>query len=95
MKQSVKMSIPQYNAFRKAQEDGDDKTADAIMELGFQEDWNPSLIEATEAEILEEEQEIPNEDILDAVAAGLSNKEIYGKFGISAQKLSVIKKGAK
>ena len=89
----VKMSIAQYNDFRKAQADKNPERAQAIMDLGHQEHYDPSDVGATEAEIIEESY--TNDDIMDDLAAGLGNKEVCVKYGISAQKLGSIKKGAK
>jgi len=90
---TVKMSIAQWNAREKAIKEGDTKKAAAILDLGFQPEYDDSLLAATEAVILDE-VELSPEDILDDVAAGLSNKEIYGKYDISPKKLSMIKKEA-
>ena len=87
------MSIAQYNDFRKAQADKDFERAQAIMDLGYQAEYDPSDVGASEAEIIDEEY--TNENILDDVAGGMDNKEIYAKYGISPAKLASIKKGAK
>ena len=89
----VKMSIPQYNDFRKAQADKDTARADAIYALGYQTEYDPSDVGASEAEIIDEEY--TNENILDDLAGGMENKEICEKYSISPQKLGSIKKGAK
>lgn len=89
----VKMSIPQYEDFRKAQAGGNHSRADAIMALGFQKEYDPADVGATEAEIIEEAY--TNDDILDDIAGGMENKEICEKYDISPQKLGSIKKGAK
>ena len=88
----MKMSIPQYNDFRKAQADKNTPRAEAIMALGFQADYDPSDVGATEAEIIEEAY--TNDDIMDDLAAGMENKDICEKYGISPQKLASIKKKA-
>ena len=85
---TVKMSIAQWNAREKAIKEGDTKKAAAILDLGFQPEYDDSLVDATDAVIVEPE------DILDDLAAGLSNKEIYEKYDISPKKLSMIKKEA-
>ena len=89
----VKMGMAQYADFRKAQADKDFSRAEAIYDLGYQEQYDPTDVGASEAEIIDEEY--TNENILDDVAAGLTNKEICEKYSISAQKLGSIKKGAK
>ena len=89
----VKMSIPQYNDFRKAKDNKDNSRAQAIMDLGYQSDYDPTDVGASEAEIIDEEY--TNDNILDDVAGGLTNKEIYEKYDISPAKLVSIKKGAK
>lgn len=87
----TKMSVAQYDDLRKAQAAGDKVRAAAIMDMGYQPKYDPLLVEATKAEILSEEPEIPHEDILDALHKGLTDEEIMAKFKISAQVLGVIK----
>ena len=89
----VKMSIAQYNDFKKAKDEGNSDRAEEILSMGYQAVYDPSDVGVTEAEIMDEEY--TNENILDDVAAGMENKEIYDKYGISPQKLAQIKKGAK
>ena len=89
----TKMSIAQYNDMRKAQADGDQPRAEAIVALGYQKEYDPSDVGATEADIIE--QAYTEENILDDVAAGLENAEICEKYEISPQKLGSLKKKAK
>ncbi len=86
----VKMSISQWNAYQAAKKSGDTKKSAKIMDLGYQHEYDESLLAATEAEVIEYD----TADILDDVAAGLENKEIYAKYGISPKRLSMIKKEA-
>lgn len=89
----MKMSIKQWKAYSEAKKEGDTITAQRIMDLGFAPDYEDAMLDFKEADI-EEVTEFEPEDILDAVAGGMPNKEIYEKFGITAQKLVSIKKGA-
>jgi len=89
---TVKMSIPQWQDYEKALAEGKTGRAAEIMELGYQNPYDPSVLGATEAEVIEEEY--TNDDILDDLAAGLTNKEIYEKYSISPKRLSMIKKKA-
>jgi len=88
-----RMSIPQYEAFRKAQKEGNYEKAQEIVDMGYVKEFDETDLNASEAEIIEEAY--TEENILDDVAAGLDNKEICEKYGISPQKLGSIKKGAK
>lgn len=88
----IKMSIPQWDAYSKAKEEGDVVKAQAIMDMGYCREYDDSLIEA---EVTDVTHEVDDEDILNDLAAGLSNKEIYSKYKISPKRLSVIKKGEK
>jgi len=90
---TIKMSIPQWNDYEKAKADGNESRAKEILELGYQKEYDPSVLGATEAEVIEEAY--TNDDIMDDVSAGMDNKEIYAKYGISPAKLVSIKKGAK
>jgi len=87
----TKMSVAQYDDLRKAQAAGDKVRAQAILDMGYQPDYDPTLVEATEAEILGDEPEVPHEDILQALHNGLSDAEIMAKFKVSGQVLNVIK----
>ena len=89
----VKMSIAQWNDYKKAKKEGNLERAQLIMDMGYQREYDPSDVGATEAEELEELY--INDDILDDVAGGMTNKEIYDKYDISPAKLASIKKGAK
>ncbi len=93
---NTKMSIAQWKDYDKAVKSGDKAKAARIMDLGYQPEYDPTLVAAEEAQIIEtEEEEDENEAILNDVAGGLENKEIYRKYGISPAKLTSIKKGAK
>lgn len=82
------MRAKQYLAFRAAQDEGNLEKAQAIFNLGAVEDYEDSMLDFTEAEIDD------GNDVLDDIAAGLTNKEICEKHGISPQKLAAIRKGA-
>ena len=90
---TVKMSIPQWEDYEKALAEGKTSRAKEIMELGYQNPYDPTVLGATEAEIIEEAY--TNDDIMDDVSGGMDNKEIYAKYSISPAKLVSIKKGAK
>ena len=86
----VKMSIKQYNDFREAKKNGDEERAAKIMSLGYQPEYDETLLDATEASIEEDEDSVE-----DDLAAGIDDKEICEKYGISRQKLSAIKRRIK
>lgn len=104
-KKSIKMGNKQYQDFRKAQSEGDNDRAARIYGLGYQPEYTPSML-YIETEVVEDEPkitapadenkvELDEDAVLADVAAGLDNKEITEKYGISAQKLGSIKKKAK
>ena len=91
-----KMSIKQWKAYEQAKKDGDEARMDRIINMGFNQEFNIDDIIADEAGIIEaEEIEDETQSILDDVAAGLENKEVCERYGISPQKLASIKKKAK
>ena len=93
---NVKMSIKQWEDYQRAVKSGDKDKAQRIMDMGYQPDYDPAEDVSRETKLIEA-AEVEDEEqlILDDVAAGLENKEIYEKYGVSPKKLSMIKAGAK
>ncbi len=94
---NTKMSIPQYNDYKLACDTGDMERANKIMDMGYQEVYDPTLADAVEADIVDEQPLVAgtDDDIKDDILGGLDNKEICSKYDISPQKLGSIKREMK
>ena len=90
---TAKMTNEQYRDYRKAKKIGDDETAQKIWDGGYGPEYKEGDAFIVDVDVVDGDDDTA--DILDDVAGGMENKDIYKKYGISAQKLAQIKKGAK
>jgi len=82
--------MKQYERLQEAKKAGNEDLAEQI--LGEEYGGDSTIIDV---EVEVEPIVFSEEEVMDSVAAGLSNKEIADKFGISVQKIGSIKKKAK
>lgn len=85
----VRMNIPQYEDLRHAQKIGDKVSEEALMTMGYNKNYNKGDVFIVD---VPEVTEVDDQDILDDVAAGMDNKDIYKKYDISSSMLVAIKK---
>lgn len=81
------MTMKQYDRLQEAKKAGDKDLVEQI--LGEEYGGDSTIID------VEVEDDFTDEDVLDSLAAGLSNKEVADKYNISVQKIGSIKKKAK
>ena len=86
-----KMTNEQYADYQKAKKIGDAVVAKELWEGEYDTEYKEGDAFIVDVEV----EESDDDAILDDIAAGMENKEIYEKYGVSPQKLGQIKKGAK